>query len=130
MAKRPRKPRLDQYEAYKTASGWYLAAWRDHRGLTLDELAAEMESSKGFISDLETGAVDKDGKQRRYNRDLLAKAAAALDVTMGYLVDVNPFTVDGQFTEGVSVIRSLDERDQAEVFRLADTLARRRGDAA
>ncbi len=130
MAKRPRKPRqLEQYEAYKQASGWYLAAWRDHRGLTLDELAAEMETSKGFISDLETGAVDKDGKRRRYNSDLLAKAAAAVDTTMGFLVDVNPFTVDGDFTRRVSMIRELDARDRDEVFRLADTLARRRGEA-
>ena len=132
MAKRPRKPRLDLYESYKAASGWYLAAWRDHRGLTLDELAAEMGSSKGFISDLETGAVDKEGKQRRFNRDLVDKAAAALDVSPGFLIDVNPFTVEGQFTDRMSVIRQLEARDQEEVFRLADTLRRRSspGDAA
>ena len=130
MAKRPRKPRLEQYEAYREASGWYLAAWRDHRGLTLDELAAEMGSSKGFISDLETGAVDKEGKQRRYNRDLADKAARALDTTPGFLIDLNPFTAEADYTQRLSALRQMEERDREEVFRLVDTLSRRRGPAA
>lgn len=124
-ARRPRKPRLDQYEAYKAASGWYLAAWRDHRGLTLEELAAEIDSSKGFVSDLETGATDKDGKQRRFNRDLVEKLARALGTTGGFLIDSNPFAPAGRFDDRAGAIRRLPERDQDEVFRLVDTLSRR-----
>ena len=129
MAKRPRKPRLDLYEAYKEASGWYLAAWRDHRGLTLDDLAAEMGSSKGFISDLETGATDKEGKQRRYNRDLADKAARALDTTPGFLIDLNPYNAEADYTRRLSAVQQLEERDREELFRLLDTLSRRRGPA-
>ena len=121
MAKRPRKPREDQYEAVRAASGWYLAAWRDRRGLTLDELASEIGSSKGAVSDLERGVG------QRYNRDLIDKMSRALDVQPGFLLDVNPFTVDGQFSERASLIKKLDSRDQEEVFRLAETLGRRSG---
>ena len=119
MAVRPRKARQDQYEALKAASGWYLAAWRDHRGLTLEELAAEVGVSKGTLSDLERGTG------QRWNRDLVDRAARALETTPGYLIDANPWTVDASFTQRMSVIEELNERDREEVLRLAETLRRR-----
>ena len=119
MAIRPRKARIEQYDALRKASGWHLAAWRDHRGLTLDDLAAEVGVSKGTLSDLERGTG------QRWNRDLVDRAAAALDVSPGYLLDVNPYAVDASFTERLSVIRDLDKQDQDTVFDLAERLRRR-----
>ena len=116
---RPRKAREDQYVALRAASGWYLAAWRDHRGLTLEELAGEVGVSKGTLSDLERGTG------QRWNRDLVDRAARALDTTPGFLIDVNPWTADASFTQRTSAIRELSERDQEEVFRLVETLRRR-----
>lgn len=122
---------MEQYEAFKEASGWYLAAWRDKAGLTLDELAAEMKTSKGFLSDLETGAIDKDGKQRRFNRGWVERVVAALHestgVTGGYLIDVNPFEMDERLEQVTSIYRRLEDRDRDELFRTAGLLARRSG---
>jgi len=51
---------------------FYLKEWRKHRGLTQDQLAERIETSKGYISDLERGV-------RRYNQDLLEALADALN---------------------------------------------------
>ena len=50
---------------------FYLKQWRLHRGLSQQQLADRLESSKGYISDLERGV-------RRYNQDLLEALAYAL----------------------------------------------------
>lgn len=50
---------------------WFLQAWRKKRGLSQEQLAEMVETSKGYISDLEKG-------DRRYNQDLLERFAAAL----------------------------------------------------
>lgn len=50
---------------------FYLKQWRLHRGLSQQQLADRLESSKGYISDLERGV-------RRYNQDLLEALAFAL----------------------------------------------------
>ena len=50
---------------------FYLKQWRLHRGLSQQQLADRLDSSKGYISDLERGV-------RRYNQDLLEALAFAL----------------------------------------------------
>lgn len=108
MAKRARAPRLEKHEEFKERSGWYLAAWRDFRGLSLEELAEEVGTSKGQISDLETGAEKKGTKQNaRYNRDWVESLARALDTTPGFLIDVNPYRVDDAFTAVTNMHRDL-----------------------
>jgi transcriptional regulator with XRE-family HTH domain len=98
MAK-PRKVDQEELEALKKASGWYLRAWRLHRNLSLDELANEVGTSKGTISELETGKPKKDGSPPlRFNRDWVDRMSKALNTTGGYLIDVNPFAVDDAFT--------------------------------
>lgn len=92
MAKRVRKISVEKLEAAKEKSGWYLAAWRTHRGLTQQELADETGYAKSYISDLESG-------EERYNRDTHAAMAKALQVSLGFLMDVNPFSVDDGFTQ-------------------------------
>jgi len=51
---------------------FYLREWRKHRGLTQDQLAGRLDTSKGYISDLERGV-------RRYNQDILEALADALN---------------------------------------------------
>lgn len=53
------------------ARPFYLKQWREYRGLSQQRLADRMETSKGYISDLERG-------KRRYNQDLLEALAEAL----------------------------------------------------
>jgi transcriptional regulator with XRE-family HTH domain len=116
MAKRDGGP--TDYEALRQASGWYAAAWRDYRGLKQQELAEEMGSSRGQISDLETGA------KTRFNRDWVEKFSAALQVRPGHLIDVNPFTMWEHATRLDDTVRRLAPEDRDQVLALAERLAR------
>lgn len=108
MANRKRQPRIEKHEDFKVKSGWYLAAWRDFRNLSLEELAEEVGTSKGQISDLETGATKGGTKQSaRYNRDWVESLARALQTTPGFLLDVNPYSVDETFTAVTQTYRDL-----------------------
>ena len=129
MARRPPKQRdSEQYEAFKAASGWYLAAWRDFRGLTLEELAEAYGegTSRGRISDFETGALRSNGKTAAtINPQALRDFARALDTTPGRLIDVNPFEADERFTLIEEAFPKLEARDQETVADLVRTLLRR-----
>lgn len=120
--RQPSRKRLEQHEAFRTASGWYLAAWRDYRGLTLEELSEEVGSSKGAVSDLETGRQKADGtKPARFNRDTLDLMARALHTTGGRLIDLNPFTVD---QEPLDAFSQVPEGDRARVLQIVRTFTK------
>jgi predicted transcriptional regulator len=123
----PRKGRAALYDSYRAASGWYLAAWRDYRGLTLDELAAEIGSSKGYVSDLETGAARPDRPIRRFNRDIVDSVAKAIGTTGGRLIDVNPYQIDHDADQFDAALRSLDDTGRQAVLQLAATLSGKTG---
>ena len=128
MATKPRKQRDPAiYEDYRAKSGWYLAAWRDHAGLTLDDLAAELGRSKGYISDLETGAVRTGRPPTRFNRDLIEQVAKVVGTTGGRLIDVNPFTVSDQYERLSAAIARLDDAGQAAVLNMAESWPGRTG---
>lgn len=114
MAKRELGP-VD-YEALREASGWYAAAWRDYRKLTQQELADEIGSSRGQISDLETGA------KTRFNRDWVRKFSEALNVRAGFLIDVNPFLMWEGEEQLVATIRKLSQEDRVAVLDMAERL--------
>lgn len=124
--KRKRTAReMEILEDLRRTSGWYLAAWRDYKQLTLDELGAEMGEAKGRLSELETGKPDKNGVPRRYNRDLLDKAAAALNIAPGWLLDVNPFAADQTWMKIQEQLRQLGEADLQTVLRLVEAMPKR-----
>jgi len=114
MAKRDLGP-VD-YEALREASGWYAAAWRDYRKITQQELADEISSSRGQVSDLETGA------KTRFNRDWVKKFSEALRVRPGFLIDVNPFTMWEGEEQLVATIRKLSPDDRTAVLDMAERL--------
>lgn len=122
MMIRQQRTRTGRYEEYRRLSGWYLAAWRDFRRLTLDELAVEIGASKGYISDLETGAARDDRPIRRYNRDLVEAAATALQTTPGRLMDVNPFTMSENYERLADGIAKLQAEDQTVVLGMIERL--------
>lgn len=74
------------HQVFYDQSGWWLAAWRDYREMTLDALAAVVDSNKGQISALESGTGDK-----RYNRDWVEKLSGALAISPMELIGVNPY---------------------------------------
>jgi predicted transcriptional regulator len=119
MAKRELGP--TDYEALRESSGWYAAAWRDYRRITQQELAEEIGSSRGQVSDLETGA------KTRFNRDWVRKFSDALGVRPGHLIDVNPFTMWDGADEFDSVVRSLSPDDRKAVVDMAVRLAGKTG---
>lgn len=53
--------------------GWKLRECRKHAGLTLEQLAERVGTSKGYLSDMERG-------ERRYNQDWVELLARELDV--------------------------------------------------
>lgn len=123
VAKRPRQPRTAQHEALKAASGWYLAAWRDYRELSQEELAAEVGTSKGMISDLETGALNSAGKiAQRFNRDWVEKLSKALSTSGGFLIDVNPYGQGEDLAEVTDGYRRLRGTDRQAVLGLVERL--------
>ena len=114
------------YEALRASSGWYLAAWRDFRGLTLEDLALELGTTRGRVSDFETGALRSNGQlAARINRDAIEAFSRALTTTGGRLIDINPFALDAAFADLERDFGNLDERDKQEVSRLAATLLKR-----
>lgn len=110
------------YAALRDASGWYLQAWRHKKNLTLEELAEEAGTSRGQVSDLETGAQKKDRPPTRFNRDWLDKMSKALGVTRGFLLDVNPFDANPDFLAMQERFEALDERGRQDALRLLDAL--------
>lgn len=127
MARKPKVRPVEEYDRLREASGWYLAAYRDRAGLSLEALADEMETSRGQISDLENGAVNKRGIKTRYNRDWLEAACKALDIAAGDLLDTNPFREDPKFAALRRAYPSLSEKDLDAVKAVADTMAGRTG---
>jgi len=123
MAKKLKPP--EHYDELKVVSGWYLAAWRDLRGLSQQTLAEAMDTSKGQISDLENGAVNKKGQPTRYNRDWLERACAALNVAAGDLLDTNPAREEPKFAALRRAFPGLSVQDAETVSRLADDLIKR-----
>jgi len=57
---------------------FYLREWRKHRGLTLEELGAQLGATKSRVSEWELG-------KRRYNADVLEGAAQALEIEVAQL---------------------------------------------
>ena len=127
MSKRKRSARtLERLEEMKQASGWYAAAWRDFKNLTLEELADELGTGKSVVSELESGAPKRDGKPpARYNRDWADKFAKALGTTPGHIIDVNPFTANDEFfREWAGDLASLDDAGRDAVVSLLKALKR------
>lgn len=120
---RPLKVRpVEVLEDLRRTSGWYLAAWRDYRGVSQDDVAAEAGIKKSAVSELETGKVRKDGSAPRFNRDTIEGVAKALSVTEGMLFDVNPFSANSPWIRLQDKMRGLDESGLAMAEKLIDTL--------
>lgn len=107
MARAPKTADVEKFEGLKKRSGWYLAAWRHYRNLTLQDVADETGLSRSYISELESG-------KERYNRDTHAAMSKALGVSLGFLIDINPYRV----TEGYQLVADTSRA-------LAEDLARR-----
>lgn len=86
---------------------FYLKQWRLYRGLSQQQLADRLESSKGYISDLERGV-------RRYNQDLLEALAYALMCEPADLLMRDPTKEDALW----SIWESVPETDRPKVIEM------------
>lgn len=109
------------YQALREKSGWYAAAWRDFNRLSLDELAAEVGTSKSHVSDMERG-------EKPWHSEWLVTFSRALNTRPGHLIDVDPFAVAPDAEAFLADFNQLDERGRRIV--LASLRAARGGEAA
>ena len=85
----------------------YIRQWREHIGITQEELAARTGLSPGYISLLETG-------ERGYTQDSLERLAKALRCVPGELLNVDPER-DASFMALLETLKPL-ERQQAKAL--------------
>jgi len=97
----------------------YIREWRRKRGLSLRRLAGRMEASPGeeLISHTSIGRIEK-GEQP-YSQPIIEALAAALDVTVPMLLEMNP-AVEG---EVVDLLRHLDKEKREQALQILRVLA-------
>lgn len=61
----------------------FMREWREFRGLSIEDVADLIKTSKGYLSDLERGV-------RRYNQTKLEQIARALNCAPGDLLSYDP----------------------------------------
>lgn len=126
MSRRRTDRPVELLEDLRRTSGWYLAAWRDYRKLSQDDLAAETGVKKSALSEMESGRVRKDGRKPRFNRDTIVSLVDALGITEGMLFDVNPFTANPDWMAQYDALLTQGDRKPATALQLVDALPTRR----
>lgn len=91
----------------------FIAAWREHRGLTQDQLAERLESSKASISRIESG-------QQPYTQDFLEAAAAALRTDVASLLMRDPTSKDAIW----SIWDQAKEGERSMIVDIAKTITK------
>lgn len=99
-------------EVDKNAGPNHLAAWREFRKLTQEQLAEKVDTTPSQISMLETG-------DRGLSTKWLRRLAPALGTTPGHLLDHDPTTIDNDVFD---IWMEIDKRDRAAALRMLRAL--------
>lgn len=83
----------------------HLKAWREHAGLSQDELAGKLDTTKGVISLLESG-------KRGLSDKWLRRLAEVLNTRPGHILDIDPNEIDNDLLD-IWVKLNDTDRDQA-----------------
>lgn len=126
MAQRRTQRSIETLEELRRTSGWYLAAWREYRSLSQDDLAVAAGIKKSALSELENGRVRKDGRKPRFNRDTIVGLVTALGITEGMLFDVNPMTANPDWMDQYDAMRKQGHMSADAALRTIDALPTRR----
>lgn len=78
---------MEEFDSFDQDAGNNLQAWREHRGMTQEELAEKVGTYSGQISLLENG-------KRQLSVKWLHRLADALKITPGWLLDHHPDDLD------------------------------------
>ena len=103
--------RSGQFVRMTQKQGHYIYEWRKHRGLTLEKLAAAIDSTHATVSRIERGKMP-------YNQGMLERLAKALDTDPASLIMRNPSDPDGMWSihdqltpdqkvQGVALLKAL-----------------------
>lgn len=122
MARKPSSRPVEVLEDLRRTSGWYLAAWREYRNLTQQDVADEAGIKKSAVSELENGKPRKDGVTPRFNRTIIEGVARALSVTEGMLFDVNPYTANPMWIRFRDATMGLGADGQAMAEKFVEIL--------
>jgi len=87
----------------------FLRAWREARGLSLEAVAVQAETTHATLSRVERGLIP-------YNQHLLERLAAVYLVSTGDLLEADP----GSAEVRAALLADLDEDGIAELKRYAD----------
>ena len=97
-------------EVAPSGPGANLRAWREHRNLTVGELAKRAGTSAQVIADLESGAAELSDKWRR-------KLAPALGTRPGFLQDLDPNEVDPSIFDTFAAIPKEQRAQALEILK-------------
>jgi transcriptional regulator with XRE-family HTH domain len=119
-----RKPRSKAEKAKDLALGQRVAALRRERGTTQTELAEQLGTTQGIISDYECGKL-------RPHADMIVRLAKALRVSTDEVLGVKPpskngATVSRRVLRRLTAIDGLPKRDQDALFRTIDAFLQAR----
>ena len=119
-----RKPRSKAEKAKNLALGKRVAALRRERGTTQTELAEQLGTTQGIISDYECGKL-------RPHADMIVRLAKALRVSTDEVLGVKPSskngaTVSRRVLRRLMPIDGLPKRDQDALFRTIDAFLQAR----
>lgn len=95
----------------KNAGPNYLRAWREHRGMTQEQLAERVDTTANMIHYLETG-------ERGLSAKWLRKLAPALDTTPGHLLEHDPNDLP---TDILDIWAHISKRDRETAIRILET---------
>ena len=110
-APRAQNARMAKTKSSKKAAN-NLRAWREHRGLTQDQLAEKVGTAGNVIGLLESG-------ERGLSDKWLRKLAPALGTRPGFLLDHDPNDIDAAFVEEVI---EAGKRNKAQVLAVIRAL--------
>ena len=89
----------------------YIAAWREHKGLTQEQLAGRIEMSRENLSKIEAG-------KEPYRQDFLEACADAMDVSKSDLLDRDP-QMEKMVDELRALLDAASESERTEIIRFA-----------
>jgi transcriptional regulator with XRE-family HTH domain len=86
----------------------YLKEWRKFRGMTQQELADRLDTSKSVISDMERGELQLSPKWLR-------RIAPVLQTQPGHILDHDPATIDNDI---IDIWAHIEVRDREQAIRV------------
>lgn len=94
----------------------FIKAWREHRGLTQEQLGERVGVSHGYLSKIENG-------ERRYNQEMLESIAEALNTDPASLLMRDPADPEGIWSvwENVPAVERTRAIEMLRVFTRTGT---------